>query len=194
MSSPLIRIVSAEHKEAWSCASALFREYAASLQLDLSFQDFENELANLPGDYASPLGRLFLAFLDEPMQQTAQNGGASDKGPAFRPTVISPSTPSGDGLECAKAAACVALRRLDDEICEMKRLYVRPQARGLGLGRSLALAAIEAARKIGYRKMRLDTLPQMKQAQSLYRTLGFYEIPAYRYSPVPGTSYFELSL
>lgn len=180
MSRP-IRIVLAERREAWSCASVLFREYAASLQLDLSFQNFESELAGLPGDYAPPRGRLFLAVLDQPVGEAAQNSSA-------------PPTSSGDSTDWEKAAGCVALRRLDDEICEMKRLYVRPQARGLGAGRSLALAAIAAAREIGYQRTRLDTLPQMKEAQALYRALGFYEIPAYRYNPVPGTSYFELSL
>ena len=193
MSRP-IRIVLAERAEAWSCASVLFREYAASLQLDLSFQNFENELASLPGDYAPPRGRLFLAILEEPIEETAQNEGASEEETAFRLSAIRPSTPFGDSPDCEKAAGCVALRRLDDEICEMKRLYVRPQARGLGTGRSLALAAIAGAREIGYQRMRLDTLPQMKEAQALYRALGFYEIPAYRHNPVPGTSYFELSL
>lgn len=193
MSRP-IRIVLAERTEAWSCASVLFREYAASLQLDLSFQNFENELAGLPGDYAPPHGRLFLAILEEPIQETAQNRDASDEETAFHLPATRPSTPFGDSPDWEKAAGCVALRRLDDEICEMKRLYVRPQARGLGAGRSLALAGIAAAREIGYRQMRLDTLPQMKEAQALYRTLGFYEIPAYRYNPVPGTRYFELSL
>lgn len=189
-----IRIVLAERREAWSCASVLFREYAVSLQLDLSFQNFENELATLPGDYAPPRGRLFLAILEEPIQETAQNSGASDEETAFRLSAIGPSTPFGDSPAWEKAAGCVALRGLDDEICEMKRLYVRPEARGLGAGRSLALAATAAGREIGYRRMRLDTLPQMKEAQALYRALGFYEIPAYRYNPVPGTSYFELVL
>jgi ribosomal protein S18 acetylase RimI-like enzyme len=193
MSRP-IRIVLAERTEAWSCASVLFREYAVSLQLDLSFQDFENELASLPGDYAPPLGRLFLAILEEPIQETAQNSGAWEEETAFHLPAIRPSTPFGDSPDWENAAGCVALRRLDDEICEMKRLYVRPRARGLGVGRSLALVAIAGAREIGYRRMRLDTLPQMKDAQALYRALGFYEIPAYRYNPVPGTSYFELAL
>ena len=193
MSRP-IRIVLAERTEGWSCASVLFREYAASLQLDLSFQNFENEVAGLPGDYAPPRGRLFLAILEEPIRETAQNSDASDGETAFRLSAIRPSTPFGDSPDWEKAAGCAALRRLDDEICEMKRLYVRPQARGVGAGRSLALTVIAAAREIGYRRMRLDTLPQMKEAQALYRALGFYEIPAYRYNPVPGTSYFELSL
>ena len=91
-----IRIVLAERTEAWSCASVLFREYAASLQLDLSFQNFENELAGLPGDYGPPRGRLFLAILEEAIQETAQNSGVSEEERAFRLSAIRPSTPFGD--------------------------------------------------------------------------------------------------
>jgi ribosomal protein S18 acetylase RimI-like enzyme len=91
-------------------------------------------------------------------------------------------------------AGCVALRELDDSICEMKRLYLRPQFRGSGAGRALAEAVICAAREIGYRQMRLDTLPQMLGAQALYRSLGFLEIAPYCFNPIPGTRYFEIDL
>jgi ribosomal protein S18 acetylase RimI-like enzyme len=127
----------------------LLREYAASLQLDLSFQDFDSELAD-------PLGFYELVLLAE--------GG------------------------------CVALRRLDENTCEMKRLYVRPSARGAGLGRRLAEAVIAAAQKRGYTRMLLDTLPTMNPAQTLYESLGFRETEPYRFNPVPGTTFLELEL
>lgn len=89
---------------------------------------------------------------------------------------------------------CVGVRPIDDEIAEMKRLYVRPAGRGLGLGRTLAESAIRFATVSGYSRMRLDTLPQMDRAQDLYRSLGFMPIDAYRYSAVPGTVFLELVL
>lgn len=140
-------------------ARELFLEYAQSLGFSLCFQNFDRELAGLPGDYVPPDGRLLIAEYDDQL------------------------------------AACVALHKLDADICEMKRLYLRSQFRGKGLGRILANRIIADARQIGYRRMRLDTVePVMKDAVAMYRKLGFKEIPAYRPNPNPGTLYMELLL
>ena len=153
-----LEIVSAASPELVAHVRALFREYAASLGVDLCFQNFDQELASLPGDYAPPAGRLLLAYLN------------------------------------ASPAGCVALRKLDADSCEMKRLYVRPVARGKKIGLALANAVIAAARELGYARMRLDTLPSMTEAQRMYAALGFRDIPAYRVNPVPGSRFLELPL
>lgn len=163
----MYQIIAAASREDFAQTSALFREYAATLGVNLDFQNFEAEVAGLPGRYAPPNGCLLLAILDEPQ-------GAS---PAGRPS-----------------AGCVALRRMDATTCEMKRLYVRPSSRGRGLGRKLAGAVIDAAREISYQSMRLDTLPQMSEAQALYRSLGFQEIAPYCFNPVAGSRFLELKL
>ena len=140
-------------------ARELFLEYAKSLGFSLCFQNFDEELAGLPGDYAPPEGRLLLA-------------------------------------ECEnQIAGCVALHKLTNEICEMKLLFLRPQFRGKGLGRSLAHRIIAEARQIGYSRMRLDTVePVMKDAVVMYRKLGFREIAPYCANPIPGALYMELLL
>ncbi|MEA2236901.1 MAG: hypothetical protein QOC81_1625 [Thermoanaerobaculia bacterium] len=132
----------------------LFTEYAASLGVDLSFQDFDHELASLASFY-----ELILIAKE------------------------------GD-----RAAGCVALRRLDETTCEMKRLYVRPDFRGHNLGRTLAERIIEEARRAGYARMRLDTLPTMTAAIPLYESLGFVEIAPYRFNPIEGTKFMEKPL
>ncbi|HEY1801012.1 MAG TPA: GNAT family N-acetyltransferase [Terriglobales bacterium] len=138
-------------------ARELFLEYAQSLGFSLCFQDFDKELANLPGDYAPPDGRLLLAEYE------------------------------------GQLAGCVAMHKLEPAISEMKRLYVRQQFRGLQIGRALAESIIAEARGIGYQRMKLDTVaPLMSTAVSLYRMLGFREIPAYRANPIEGALYMEL--
>jgi ribosomal protein S18 acetylase RimI-like enzyme len=89
---------------------------------------------------------------------------------------------------------CVALRRFEDGICEMKRLYILPSQRRTGIGRILVEAIINAARQIGYRKMRLDTVPSMKAARRLYKSVGFVEIGPYRYNPIDGATFMEIAL
>jgi putative acetyltransferase len=92
------------------------------------------------------------------------------------------------------AVGCGALRPIDDRVCEMKRVYLRPLIREKGAGRVLIRSLIETAREIGYQRMRLDTLPSMTRAKEIYRSLGFKEIAPYRVNPVPGASFLELDL
>lgn len=153
-----MKIIEAQSADELAAIRALFREYAASLDFDLCFQEFEQELAGLPGAYRRPEGRLLLARLSD------------------------------------QPAGCVALRELSEGICEMKRLFVRPPFRRKGIGRRLAETAIDAARRIGYQLMRLDTVSSMKEANALYRSLGFAEIVAYTYNPLPEAIFLELKL
>lgn len=97
-------------------------------------------------------------------------------------------------LDGARAIGCVALRRFDSATGEVKRLYVRPPARGRGLGKALAREVVDAAREIGYRRLLLDTLAPMVEARTLYASFGFHEVPAYYHNPLPGAVYMELKL
>ncbi len=136
----------------------LFREYAESVGVDLCFQGFEQELAELPGDYVPPRGILLLGLVD------------------------------------GRSAGCIGVRPFQADTCEMKRLYVRPAYQGRGCGLLLAQRAIEWATSAGYSRMVLDTLPSMATAQRLYESLGFVDIPPYRFNPVPGARYMALRL
>ena len=162
----------------------IFSEYAASTGLDLEFQNFEAELAALPDFYVA-------IFIARPCSVGLR---PASTGPAGEQTLLSASTADGADKGVCSPAGCVALRHLDDGLCEMKRLYVRPAYRGRDLGRKLASRVIDEARNRGYRTMRLDTLPMMTTAIGLYRSLGFVEIAPYRYNPVKGSRFLELTL
>jgi GNAT superfamily N-acetyltransferase len=142
----------------WSQARQLVQTYAHSLAIDLSFQDFTQELGQLEAVYGPPAGAFLFA------------------------------------AEAGQSLGCVGVRRQSEHDSEMKRLYVAPEARGRGVGRRLAVAAIEAAVRLGYRRILLDTLPSMSAAQALYLRLGFSPIPPYRFNPVAGTVFMALEL
>lgn len=157
---PEFHITEVRERDDVAPVASLFREYADWLGIDLSFQDFSAELANLPGKYAPPEGALLLA-----------------------------STVAGEAL------GCIALKRLGaPTTCEMKRLYVRPAARRLGLGKALVARIIKVAQELGYTEVKLDTLPSLTQAFALYQRFGFVEIPPYYHNPVPGTRYLAKKL
>ncbi|HEY0833445.1 MAG TPA: GNAT family N-acetyltransferase [Azospirillum sp.] len=154
------RIAPARSAEDLEAVARLFGAYAASLDIDLSYQDFAAELAGLPGKYAPPAGALLIA----------RDG---------------PGEPLG----------CVGLRPIaPDGCCEMKRLYVAPRGRGLGLGQALVDAVVGEAARIGYREMRLDTLPTMAAALALYGKAGFRPTAPYYDTPVAGTIFLARPL
>jgi len=156
---PEMQFLQAESAAQIAQARELFLEYAQSLGFSLCFQNFDKELASLPGDYAPPEGRLLLAEFEN------------------------------------RLAGCVALHKLEDGICEMKRLYLRPEFRGKRLGRALAERIIGEAREMGHHRMRLDTVePVMSDAVAMYRRLGFQEIEPYCANPMAGALYMQLRL
>jgi ribosomal protein S18 acetylase RimI-like enzyme len=155
----MIEIIQARTPEQIDEARRIFREYETWLDLDLCFQNFEDELRTLPGKYAPPDGRLFLAYFD------------------------------------AQLAGCIAMRKLADNVCEMKRLFVRGEFRGRNIGPMLIEKLLLEARQARYEKMRLDTFPpKMKKAVELYKLHGFYEIPPYYDNPHEGVLYLEKDL
>lgn len=159
---PAIQLLPLDETGDVDAARTILREYASSLAVDLSFQNFEAELAALPGEYGAPSGRLLLALVDGAL---AGCGG-------FR-----------------------ALADADDaNACEMKRLFVRPAFRRFGLGRLVAQALLEEARRAGYSAMLLDTLDEMEAARELYASLGFVEVAPYYFNPLPGARYLKVAL
>ena len=161
----MLHILPADSDKAISQAESLFREYGSLPEVEVCVVNFEQEILSLPGVYAPPAGRLLLATYEE-----------------------------SDNRE--EASGCVALRQWEQatQTCELKRLYVRNQFRGHGIGRKLLDASIEEARSIGYAKIVLDTLPFMREAHKLYKTAGFREIASYQKNPIPGALFFALTL
>lgn len=154
-------IIQAQTPSEIDAVRRLFREYEAYLNIDLCFQQFETELANLPGQYAPPSGTLLLA------------------------------------RDRHKAVGCGALRRLGaihDRTCEMKRLYVCPEGRGLGVGKQIAMRLIRDGVRLGYHKMVLDTLTRLDAAIHLYESLGFERTAPYYDNPLPDVVYWGLDL
>ena len=151
-------LTSPHSDDEWREARGLVEEYAASLGIDLSFQDFSHELETLSRHYAEPDG-VFVVALRE-------------------------------GI----AVGCGALRRFSDDVCEMKRLYVRPDYRGEGIGSRIVSTLVDRARARGYRSIRLDTLPSMRDALALYASAGFTQTAPYRFNPLAGATYWELDL
>lgn len=179
---PLVVLAVPDDAQELAEAQAIFREYARSLKIDLCFQNFEQELAGLPGDYAEPRGALLLALVETSATQA----------PSAAPSLL---RPDGRSLQ---VAGCCALRPLDTvdyaNAAEMKRLYVRPGFRGLGLGRQLVEAVLDAARGAGYACVLLDTLDDMESARALYEDLGFVEVPPYYHNPIAGSHYLKVEL
>ena len=162
LETPPVQLLTPHSATDWAEVRAIFTEYAQSLAVDLDFQGFESELAELPGDYAEPRGALLLAWVH------------------------------------GSVAGCCALRPLDasdyTNAAEMKRLYVRQSFRGLGLGRHLTEAILDAARSRGYSCVLLDTLDDMESARALYEDLGFSEIPPYYHNPHAGAHYLKVDI
>ena len=150
-------IIAARTADDLAATIGLFRAYAESLDVDLAYQDFEGEMAAMPGKYAPPSGELLLA----------RGAGGAPIGAV--------------GLRPIEPPGC----------CEMKRLYVAPEGRGYGLGKGLVETLVSVAERIGYREMRLDTLPTMTDAQALYRKLGFEVIGPYYETPIAGTIFMR---
>jgi GNAT superfamily N-acetyltransferase len=162
MITPDIRLITPDTPEWLDATREILREYAASLSVDLCFQGFDEEVQQLPGEYAAPAGQLLLALVE------------------------------------GEVAGCGAFRAIADvdyaNACEMKRLYVRKAFRRFGLGRMLAQALIDEARRCGYSVMLLDTLDEMEAARTLYETLGFEEVAPYYFNPLPGAHYLKAEL
>lgn len=155
----MIELIEVKSNEGYELAKELFKEYSSKIGVDLSFQNFEQELLNIKSQYARPKGIIYIAYNNK-----------------------------------EESIGCFGIRAFDDSVCELKRMYLKNAYRGLGIGKKLLEKSIEVAKELDYQKMRLDTLPTMHSAISLYEKMGFYEIDPYRFNPIEGTKYFEIAL
>jgi len=155
----MVKFIEAKSDIDFKIAIQLFKDYASQIGIDLSFQNFDNEILEIEKQYSRPNGQLIIAY------EKNEN-------------------PIG----------CFGVRKLTDSICELKRMYLKREVRGKGIGKKLLERALAIGKELNYKKMRLDTLPSMKSAIELYKKVGFYEIDAYRFNPIEGTLYFEIQL
>jgi putative acetyltransferase len=151
----MIDIITAANNDEYKAAAVLFKEYAVWLNIDLSFQNFNEELIQIKEMYNLPNGGILLA----------------KKGNEY--------------------IGCVAIRKKENQIAELKRMYVKPSFQQQGIGVLLLQHALKMATNIGYKKIWLDTLDNMHPAIKLYEQAGFYKIPAYYYNPEPNAIFFE---
>jgi putative acetyltransferase len=154
----MTRIERARFPEDLDAVKAIFREYIGSTSVSLDFQNYEDELATLPGKYAAPRGGLLLA------------------------------------RQADRIVGCAGIREVDETACEMKRVYVRPAARGLNIGRRLVERVLDEARAAGYARICLDVLPEFEAARQLYESLGFVAAAPVTFNPVPGTKFLGMDL
>lgn len=186
-----VQIDHAQFPEDFEVIHALFLGYATSLGIDLTFQSFQEELDSIPGKYAtSEGGALLIARAPDASNASANLNASHDVNLESSKTESilfdSNTLPSENAV-----LGCVALRSSSDGWCEMKRLYVLPEARGLQLGDKLVEAILSQAKSLGYRGIRLDTLPDMLAAQRLYRKHGFVETEPYYCTPLQNTIFLE---
>lgn len=167
---------------------SLFTSYAWSLGIDLTFQSFEDELNSLPGKYATSQGGALL------IARVQKSDAGSQENTLGQESMAQSSEEPSTALREDSIVGCVGLRRNDEHWCEMKRLYVKPEIRGLRLGDRLVEAVLAEAKALGYRGIRLDTLPDMFAAQRLYRRHGFVEIKPYYDTPLKGTIFMGREL
>jgi GNAT superfamily N-acetyltransferase len=155
----LITLIEVKSNSDYEIAITLFKEYASSIEIDLEFQNFNEELENLKNKYSRPQGLIYIVFDHY-------------------------NSPIG----------CFGIRALNNTICELKRMYLKEGSRGFGIGKLMMKKSIEAGKRLGYHKMRLDTLSSMRHALTLYKKSGFYEIDPYCFNPIPEATYFEINL
>ncbi|PQE08502.1 hypothetical protein CJF30_00005354 [Rutstroemia sp. NJR-2017a BBW] len=184
---PNISIIPASTAKHIEQARRLFMLYADSLGIDLTFQSFSSELANLPGAYAPPTGCLLLAYIDLPLPDMEPHGAVACI--AVRPL------PYAYPVVSDSSASSSSDPPLPTPTAELKRLFTLPSTRGHGLARQLITHALSSAQSLGYRRVVLDTLPSMRAAISLYRSFGFRDLKAGYYdTPLEGTIFLGREL
>ncbi|PGH12586.1 hypothetical protein AJ79_04207 [Helicocarpus griseus UAMH5409] len=220
---PIFQIRRVRTPKDLECAITLIKAYTASLDIDLSYQNFDSEIALMPGAYAPPDGELLIAMQaesacpDQDLNQRELEKGLENETRNQEPSCYCDSDDPGkvlgcialralhlqaestmqsgdDGLEVVSSKVNCDNLKMKTKYCELKRLYVAPAARGLGVGTALVHTILAIAREIGYEEVRLDTLPNMREAIQMYRGFGFREVEKYYETAIGGTVFLGLRL